>query len=74
MTKEAIIQKTVSTLNFLPQEKAEEISDFADFILKKYEEQILQKGMDKLQSESKAFNFLNEDEELYSLADVKEKF
>jgi len=38
MTKEAIIEKTVKTLNILPNEKAEEIADFADYIMKKYED------------------------------------
>jgi len=74
MTKEAIIEKTVKTLNILPSEKAEEIADFADFILKKYEEYILQKGMYKLAEDSEAFNFLNEEEVLYSVKDIKKKY
>ncbi|MCW3114570.1 MAG: hypothetical protein JWR18_2966, partial [Segetibacter sp.] len=48
--------------------------DFADFLLKKYEEQTLQKGIEKLQSQGNVFNFLNEDEELYSASDVKQRF
>jgi hypothetical protein len=43
MTREAIIQKTIKTLNMLPAEKAGEVADFADFILKKYEEYTLLK-------------------------------
>ena len=74
MTKEAIIEKTVRTLNILPSEKAEEIADFADFILKKHEEDILQKGIYKLTEDSGAFNFLKEEEVLYSVNDVKKKY
>ena len=74
MTKEAIIEKTVKTLNILPSEKAEEIADFAVFILKKHEEYILQKGMYKLAEDSEAFNFLNEEEVLYSVKDIKKKY
>jgi hypothetical protein len=73
LTKEAIIQKTLEALKVLPKEKAEEISDFADFLLRKYEELSLQQGIQTLQSQSETFNFLNEDEELYSLADIKDK-
>ena len=73
LNKETIIQKTLNALKILPQEKAEEISDFADFLLKKHEEQILQNGIEILQSESEAFTFLNEEEELYLASDVKEK-
>ena len=73
MTKEAIIQKTLEALKILPKEKAEEISDFADFLLRKYEELSLQQGIQMLQSQSETFNFLNEEEELYSPADIKDK-
>jgi len=74
MTREAIIQKTVQALQILPEDKAQEISDFADFILRKYEDLTLQQGMQVLQEESKAFSFLNDEEELYSRSDIKEKF
>ena len=74
MTKEAIIERTVKTLSELPPEKVEEIADFADFVLKKYEEQILQKGMYKIAEEGSSLNFLNEDEVIYSVKDIKEKY
>jgi hypothetical protein len=38
MTREAIIQKAIKTLNMLPADKAGEVADFADYILKKHEE------------------------------------
>ena len=74
MTKEAIIAKTVKTLNTLPADKAEEVADFADFILKKHEEDMLQKGIYKLTADSAAFSFLNEEEVIYSKKDIKEKY
>ncbi len=74
MTKEAIIQKTIQALTILPADKAEEISDFADFILQKYEDLKLQQGMQTLQTQSEAFSFVNEEEEPYSPSDIKEKF
>jgi hypothetical protein len=73
LTKEAIIQKTLEALKVLPKEKGEEVSDFADFLLRKYEELSLQQGIQMLQSQSETFNFLNEEEELYSPADIKDK-
>ncbi len=74
MTREAIIQKTIQALQILPEDKAQEVSDFADFILKKYEDLTLQQGIQQLQSEGKAFAFLNDEEDLYSPEDIKEKF
>jgi hypothetical protein len=74
MTKEAIIEKTVKTLNILPHEKAEEIADFADYIMKKYDEDILTQGIRKLTEQSDSFSFLTEEDDLYSIKDIKEKY
>jgi len=74
MTREAIIEKTIKTISKLPAEKAEEVADFADNVLKSYEEQMLQKGIEKLVMQSQAFQFLNDEEDLYSADDIKEKY
>jgi len=71
MTREAIIEKTLNAINQLPAEKAEEISDFADFIMKRYDEDKLTEGIQQLASNSMAFDFLNNEEELYSENDLK---
>lgn len=71
MTKQIIIERTLKAINQLPEDKAEEISDFADFVFKKYEEQELSKGIQKLVSESQSFDFLQTEEELYSVSDLK---
>ncbi len=71
MTRQAIIERTINAINRLPEEKAEEISDFADFLSKRYEEEKLIHGIQQLASESTAFNFLAEDEEIYSITDLK---
>ena len=72
MEKETLIKRTIKTLSKLPQDKVKEISDFADFILKKHEEEYLQKGMKQLVFESNAFYFLQDEEDLYSVEDLKE--
>ncbi|RYE16648.1 MAG: hypothetical protein EOP42_33595 [Sphingobacteriaceae bacterium] len=74
MTKQAIIEKTVKTISQLPQEKAEEIADFADFIAKRYEEEILAKGMEQITFENQSFSFLNDDEDLYTEQDLKQVY
>lgn len=72
MTKQAIIKQTVEAINQLPENKAEEISSFISFLIKRYEEQQLNKGIEQLIVESKTFDFLNNEEDLYSAADLKE--
>lgn len=74
MTRQAIIERTIKAINQLPEEKAEEISHFADFVSKRYEEYQLTQGIQKLTANSQAFDFLNDEEELYSLADIKEPY
>ncbi|GAA3981772.1 hypothetical protein [Mucilaginibacter dorajii] len=74
MTKQAIIERTVKAINQLPEDKAEEISDFADFVSKRYEENQLTQGIQKLTADSVVFDFLNDEEELYSVADLKEVY
>ena len=74
MTRKAIIERTVKVINQLPTEKASEISDFADFLIKKYEEQLINENIQKLVTESKTFSFLNDEEEIYSVSDLKEKY
>ena len=74
MTKESLINKTIKTLTRLPDDKIKEVSDYADYILKKYNDEVLQKGIEKIVSDSKTFHFLNEEEDLYSVDDLQEKY
>ncbi len=74
MTKQIIIERTLNAINLLPEDKAEEISDFADFVFKRYEEQELTAGIHKLASESQAFDFLKTEDEIYSIEDLKEVY
>ncbi len=74
MTQSAIIENTIATLSKLPAEKAKVVSDFADFVLKKYEESVLQEGITKIVSESEAFAFLEDEEDIYSVEDLKVRF
>ena len=74
MTKQIIIERTLKAINQLPEDKAEEISDFADFVFKRYEEHELTKGIQKLASESQTFDFLNNEDDIYSIADLKEVY
>jgi hypothetical protein len=71
MTHQEIIERTVQAINLLPNERAEEISDFADFITKKYEEQLITAGIQQFVVESNTFSFLKEEDDLYTLGDLK---
>jgi hypothetical protein len=74
MTRQAIIERTIKAINQLPEDKAEAISDFADFVTKRYEEHLLTKGIQQLSVDSNALSFLHDDEDLYTLEDLKEVY
>jgi hypothetical protein len=74
MTKKAIIERTLRAIEKLPIEKAEEISDFADFMMKRFEEGLLTDDIHSLNSAGKAFDFLEEEEDIYKVSDLKEVY
>lgn len=74
MLRSTLINQTVNNLSKLPDEKIAEVSDYIEFILKKHEERILQKGIQQLTSKSKSYQFLEEEEDLYTVSDLKEKY
>lgn len=71
MTRQAIIERTIRTINELPDEKVQEVSDFADFVIRKYEEVLLAEGIQKMTANSQTFDFLTNEEEIYTEADLK---
>jgi hypothetical protein len=74
MTRQAIIEKTIKAINQLPEDKAEEISDFADFVIMKFEEARITESIQQLAAKSQVFDFLNEEEDYYSSTDLKVKY
>lgn len=74
MTKQRITERTVSAINRLPPDKAEETLTYADFLIKRFEEKQPAQGIQKLAAESQVFDFLNEEEDLYSEADLIEVY
>ncbi len=74
MTRQAIIERTIKAINQLPEDKAEEISAFADFVSKRYEERLLSQDIQQLTADSKTFDFLKDEEDLYTEADLKEVY
>ncbi len=74
MNRQILIKKVLNKINLLPDSKIQEVNDFADFLLGKIEDNITLEGIQKLVSDSKTFDFLKDEEDLYSVNDVKEKY
>ncbi|MBK6536217.1 MAG: hypothetical protein IPH77_00435 [Ignavibacteria bacterium] len=74
MNRETLIKNTVNKINKLPDSEIIEVSYFTDFLICKIEDQILTKGIEEVISKSKSFDFLNEEEDLYTVKDLKERY
>jgi len=74
MTREILLKMTMDQLSRLPDHKLKEVADFAEFLLAKTEEQILNEGIQKLAERSSTYKFLEDEEDLYSVNDLKEKY
>lgn len=74
MDRQVLIDNTLNKIRQLPDARIKEINDFADFLLSKIDDKIIQEGIQKLTAESKAFEFLKEEDDLYTLNDLKERY
>ena len=74
MTRQALINRTIKVISTLPDDKVREISDFADFIIKRYEETQLTLEIQKLSEQGQTFEFLKDEEDLYTEADLKKVY
>jgi hypothetical protein len=74
MTKAQLINQTLEKLSELPGDKVQEAYDFVDFLLKRSEEDVIQHGATNLMRQSQTFQFLEEEEDLYSSDDLKERY
>lgn len=74
MDREILIKDTLAKIQQLPDLRIQEINDFADFLLSKIEDSILLKGIQKLTSDSKSFEYLKNEEDLYSANDIREEY
>ncbi len=72
MSRDVLIKKTLDNLTRLPDQKLREVSDFTEFLINKIEDKLITEGIQKLTSNSKSFQFLESEEELYSKDDLKE--
>ena len=74
MDRKVLIDNVISKIKLLPDIKIREVNDFADFLLSKIDDRITLEGIQKLTSDSKAFDFLKDEETIYSVNDLKEKY
>jgi len=74
MERDKLLLATIEKLQKLPQQKLQEVADFADFIMYRLDNQLISENMSKLQEQGETFQFLETEPDLYTLNDVQEKY
>jgi hypothetical protein len=74
MTRQILIESTINKITQLPDIRIKEIKDFADFLLRKIDDKIILEGNQKMITDSKTFAFLHDEEDLYTVEDLKERY
>ncbi|MCK9413125.1 MAG: DUF2281 domain-containing protein [Prolixibacteraceae bacterium] len=74
MNRQILIESTIEKISQLPDLKIKEVNDFADFLLTKIDDKIIQEGIQSLISDSKSFAYLKDEEDLYTVDDLKESY
>jgi hypothetical protein len=72
MERQQVIDKTIKYLKILPENKIEEALDYIEYLYNKNEDAVLAEEMTRLSAESGSFDFLEDEEELYTYDDIKE--
>ena len=71
MDKHTAMQKAKVAIEKLPENKVQELIEFAEFLVSKNEDTTMQNEIYHLVENDKAFDWLKEEENLYTPADYK---
>ncbi len=74
MDRNVLIENIVEKIRHLPDEKIKVVNDFTEFLLSKIEDRLITEGITKLTSDSGSFNFLEYEDDLYTVNDLKERY
>ena len=74
MDRDILVKKAIGNFAKLSDRQLQEVADFADFLLSKAQDQLLIEDIQQITREASAFNFLNEEPELYSVNDLKKVY
>lgn len=74
MSKDLLIKKTVDHLARLPETEVKQVSEFAEFLLRKLDDRLLNEGIKQFISGSSGYKFLQDEEDIYTVDDLRERY
>jgi hypothetical protein len=74
MNRQNLIENTLAKIKQLPDLKIIEVNEYADFLLSRIDDNIIRDGIQELTSQNESFDFLKEDEDIYTVEDLKVRY
>jgi hypothetical protein len=74
MSKAELIHETINNLQLLSDKEVEDVKKYTEFLLFKIDNLILSKEVSSTNLESKSYQFLEEDVDVYTVNDLKVKY
>lgn len=74
MSREELLKVTIEKLNQLSDKRLEEASEYVSLLANRIDDKILNEGIKNIISDSKSYEFLQDEDELYKVSDIKEKY
>jgi hypothetical protein len=74
MEREVLVKKTIDKIEQLPTTRIQEVNNFVEFIIQKFDDSLITEGLQQLSSHSNTYDFLYDEPDLYTVNDLKVKF
>jgi hypothetical protein len=74
MNRQNLIENTLEKIKQLPDIKLKEINEYADFLISRIDDNIIRDGIQEITSQNESFDFLKEDEDIYTVEDLKVRY
>jgi hypothetical protein len=74
MNRQNLIKNTLDKINQLPDIKVKEINEYADLLISRIDDNIIRDGIQEITSQNESFDFLNQEEDIYTVQDLKVRY
>lgn len=74
MDRDILVKRVLKKIQRLPESEVKEVNDFVEYLLNKIDDQMITEGIQNIISNSKSFDFLKSELDLYSINDLKVKY
>jgi hypothetical protein len=74
MDRQILIEKAIRYLNRLPEKKAADALGYIESLYEEKDDALLSKGITRLAEQSQSLAFLDDEEDIYTVSDLKERY